>query len=45
VAVDEVSLAAAPTGVMAVPDRFDWLPGFVSVTVLVMVHVNGTDPV
>jgi hypothetical protein len=44
VAVDEVSLALALTGAMAVPDTLDWVPGFVSVTVLVTVHVNGADP-
>ena len=43
-AVDDVSVAPAPTGVMAVPDTLDWLPGLVSVTVLVMVQVNEAEP-
>ena len=39
-AVDEESVAATATGVMAEPDRSDWSPGLVTDTELVIVHVN-----
>jgi hypothetical protein len=44
-AVDELSVAESVTGVMAEPDRSDWLPGFAADTVLVIVQVNDAEPV
>ena len=43
-AVDEESVADTATGVMAVPDTFDWSPGLVTVTVLVIVQVKDVVP-
>ena len=43
-AADEVSVAAIDRAVMAVPETFDWLPGLVTVTVLVMVQVKLAEP-
>ena len=46
VATDEVSVAVAVTGLMAVPDTFDLadVVGLVTATVLVMVHEKLADP-
>ena len=45
VAVDELSVDEFASGVMAEPERSDWLPGFVADTVLVIVQVNVVEPV
>ena len=45
VAVDEVSVAAMATGVMAEPDRSDWSPGLVTDTELVIVQPNEAESV
>ena len=44
-AVDDESLAAMDTGVMCEPTVPVWLPGLVTVTVLVIVQVNEAEPV
>ena len=42
VAVDDVSLEVGVNDVMAAPETLDLVPGLVTVTVLVMVHVRLT---
>ncbi len=42
VAVDEVSDTATVSGVMALPETFDWFPGLVAETWLVTAQVNET---
>ena len=42
VATDDESVATTAKGAMAAPDTPDWSPGSVTVTVLVIVHVNET---
>ena len=44
VAVDDESDPETPSGVIAVPETLDWLPGLVTVTVLVTVHVKDVAP-
>ena len=43
-AVDEESVARVGSAVMAVPETFDWVPGLVTLTVLVMVQVKVAEP-
>ena len=43
-AVEEESVALTTSGVMAVPDTLDWLPGLVTDTVLVTVQVKVAEP-
>ena len=44
VAPDWESVAESVTGVMAVPETEDWLPGLATATVLVTVQVNEAVP-
>ena len=44
VAVDDESVAELWSVVMAVPDTLDWVPGLVTVTVLVMFQVKVAEP-
>ena len=43
-AVDELSVAELVSVAMAVPDTFDWSPGLVTETELVIVHEKEVDP-
>jgi hypothetical protein len=45
VAVDEESEAEGVSELMAVPDTLVWVPGLVTVTVLLMFQVKVADPV
>jgi hypothetical protein len=45
VAVDDESVAATSTGVMAAPEMSDWSPGLVTETTLVTLHENEAVPV
>ena len=44
VAPDWVSVAVVVSGVIAVPETLDWLPGLATATVLVTVQLNEVDP-